>query len=143
MFDCLGSGGGIRVDHDRVSSNLPMEDRHSEYAFKLFSEDGKKLYGDIWMVGVYDGHGGWECSELIRRWMHQYALSGFLDQIRSLEGSCVIYIYIYIYIYIFICIKNNRKRKICRLSPLYLCRFCVAHRKAREKSVGKCVSSTR
>lgn len=45
------------VDVQQVASNDPCEDRYSHHALS----DGSAL-----VLGVYDGHGGWQCSDVLK-----------------------------------------------------------------------------
>jgi pyruvate dehydrogenase phosphatase len=56
-----------------AASNEPFEDRHSEMAFKI------PLKGsDVYMFGVYDGHSGYHCADLIKELLPQYIATRLL-----------------------------------------------------------------
>jgi pyruvate dehydrogenase phosphatase len=62
----------IRMDINSIFSNSPGEDFHSEHAFQNGS-----------IVGIYDGHGGFECGELVAKYVSTYVGSYIKKPIES------------------------------------------------------------
>jgi pyruvate dehydrogenase phosphatase len=57
-----GTGSSIvRMDLNSVPSNNPSEDYHSEH-----------IKNDCYILGVFDGHGGPECGELVSKTLSSY-----------------------------------------------------------------------
>ncbi|KAJ3316801.1 hypothetical protein HDV06_002820 [Boothiomyces sp. JEL0866] len=50
-----------RIDFNTIASNNPSEDQSSQHQL-----------GDSYLVGVYDGHGGKECGEIVMRHLASY-----------------------------------------------------------------------
>ncbi|KAI8892768.1 phosphatase 2C-like domain-containing protein [Globomyces pollinis-pini] len=50
-----------RIDHNSIASNNPIEDYHSQHRFN-----------DSLIIGIYDGHGGYECAKLVKKYMASY-----------------------------------------------------------------------
>ncbi|KAJ3258961.1 [Pyruvate dehydrogenase [acetyl-transferring]]-phosphatase 1, mitochondrial [Boothiomyces macroporosus] len=50
-----------RIDFNTIASNNPSEDQSSQHQL-----------GDSYLVGVYDGHGGRECGELVMKHLASY-----------------------------------------------------------------------
>ena len=67
-----------RMDINSVASNDPTEDEHSEHSFK---------HGAI--IGIYDGHGGPECSSLYSSLIRlsKYLASYVANEIKNGEGE--------------------------------------------------------
>ena len=64
----IQTGVVVRFDTNQYCANSPIEDRHLECHFST---------SNALMFGVFDGHGGYHCSESLRRRMPQYLSSAF------------------------------------------------------------------
>jgi pyruvate dehydrogenase phosphatase len=63
-----------KIDVNQLASNDPMED----YFDIAVDENGRRFY-----LGVYDGHGGWECATLVQQYLSSYVAY----EVNSVVGS--------------------------------------------------------
>ncbi|KAI9216574.1 phosphatase 2C-like domain-containing protein [Blastocladiella britannica] len=75
-----GDGGAesppIEVHATVVASNDPVEDRYAVAAL-----------GNALVVGVHDGHAGWQCADLMARVFHNYVGRHFISASASGKGG--------------------------------------------------------
>ena len=72
----LQKGIVARFDTNQYYANVPIEDRHIECYFPS---------SNAVMFGVFDGHGGYHCSESLRRRMPQYLSSALSKAVNDVE----------------------------------------------------------